>query len=353
VHLSPRRTLATALLCSAVASSLAGCSDDEAPPAPGTPSVQVVYRVDDTSTDSTRVTTQVFQRAGHYRARLRTLEGAPPGGKDLGGVAWDGRRQYLLKADGTAESVQDVAPGFTGADSNLDVALASAVGRGLVRRGGTDTVVGTACTLWLSKEPLDTSTWALPTAQDSTRSCVSADGRLLRDEWTLAGRLVRTRTAVSVGDGPSLDGDRLLGGESPGPLPTTAPLEQVRDVAADQLVQALGIALPTPPPGFALDRSAAVLQQDGVTPTAVEGGVLTFTAGDRLVVLRLERGLGQRLSPPSTGVPVRVGARTGRLDPGLLGLRLAFAAGQGLVVTVTADLPERDLLAWAASLRLP
>jgi len=352
VHPAPLRTLATALLGSAVALSSA-CSDPEPQRDPGRPSQQVVYRVDDTSTDTIRVTTQVHQRDGHYRARLTTLEGAPPGGKSLGGVAWDSRRQYLIRADGAAESVQDVAPGFTGADSNLDVALASAVTHGLVRRAGSDEVAGTACALWLSKEPLDTSTWALPTAIDTTRSCVSADGRLLRDEWTLGGRLVRTRTAVSVGDGPSLEGDRLLGGQSPGPLPTTAPLEQTKEVAAEQLVQALGIPLPQPPTGFRLDRSTAVLQQDRVSPTAVEGGVLTFTSGDALVVLRLERGLGQRLTVRSVGVPVALGGRKGWLDPGLLGLRLSFAGGQGLVVTVTADLPEAELLAWAGSFRLP
>lgn len=346
------RALTTALLCSAVVVS--GCSDPGDRSQPGTTlSHQVVYRVDDTSTANTRVTTQVVQRGGHYRARLRTLEGPPPGSGDLGGVAWDGARQYLLKADGSASSVQAIAPGFTGADSNLDVALAAALTHDRVRRAGTDTVAGLSCTTWLSKEPLDTSTWALPTAADRTESCVSADGLLLRDRWTLAGRLVRTRTAVTVGDGPTLDGAALLGGATPGPLPTTQPLEQVRVLDADQLVEALGIPLPSPPAGFRLDRAAAVLQADQVSPAGVEGGVLTFVSRDRLLVLRLERGLTTRLSVPDRGVPVRLGTGTGRLDFGLLGVKAVRLGGHGLLATVTGDLPEAELLAWAAALQLP
>jgi hypothetical protein len=347
-----RHLVATALLCGAVASLLPGCSASS-PDARPTPSTRVVYRVDDTSTDTARVTTQVIEDGGAYRGRFRTLEGPPPGGNDLGGAAWDGERQYLLRPDGTASSVSDIAPGFTGADSNLDVALAAGETHGLVRRTGTDTVAGTPCTTWVSREPLDTSTWSLPTRADTTTSCVSADGRLLRDAWTLAGRLVRTRTAVSVGEGPSLDGTRLLGGGSPGPLPTTAPLEQVRRLAPDVLVKALGIPLPAAPEGFVLDRAAAVLQADATTPAAVEGGVLTFRSGDRLVVLRLERGLVRRLPVPQRGVRVRAGARDAWLSPGLLGLRLAFGGGNGLVADVTADLTEQELLAWAGAVELP
>jgi hypothetical protein len=80
--------------------------------------------------------------------------------------------------------------------------------------------------------------------------------------------------------------------------------------------------------------------------------VLTWTDGRRLAVLRLERGLGRRLVPPSTGVVVRLDAtRTARLAATSAGLRLTFGAGS-FVVTVTADLPEDALLAWAASLPL-
>lgn len=350
---SPRPVTA-ALLCGAVVSLLTGCSGSgpDETEAPGAPSRQVVYRIDDTSTETTRVTTQVIQQGEPYRGRVRTLEGPPPGGTDLGGVAWDGIRQYLLRPDGSAASVQATAPGFTGADSNLDVSLASALAHGLVRRAGTDIVAGTACVQWLSKEPLDTSTWSLPTRTDTTTTCVDAEGRMLRDAWTLGGRLVRTRTAVSVGEGPSLEGDRLLGG-TPGALPSSAPLEQVRELPAQELVEALGIPLPAAPQGFSLDRAAAVLQADGVNPAGVEGGVLAFRSGDRLVVLRLERGLTRRLTVPPRGVLVRSGSRQARLDPGLLGLRLAFAGGNGLVATVTADLPEQELLSWAGMLELP
>jgi hypothetical protein len=51
-------------------------------------------------------------------------------------------------------------------------------------------------------------------------------------------------------------------------------------------------------------------------------------------------------------VVVRLDAtRTARLAATSAGLRLTFGAGS-FVVTVTADLPEDALLAWAASLPL-
>jgi hypothetical protein len=299
------------------------------------------------------VTTVVIDRDGHYRGRIRTLQGPPPGGADLGGTAWDGDRQYLLTG-GRATGVQDVAPGLIGADSNLDVSLASALAHHVVRRGASSTVAGLPCDLWESKDPLDASSWALPTDTDHTTSCVTADGLLLSESWTLDGRLVRTRTAVSVGPGPSLAGAALLGGRSPGPLPTTPALEEVRRVDATTLTDALGIPLPPPPIGFTLDRTAAVLQRELAGQPSVEGGVFTYVAGERVVELRLERGLGGRtlgLPPDGIAVTLRDG-RPARLTPGLLGLGVTFTAGHGLLVTVTADLREEALLLWVATLQL-
>lgn len=349
-----RRHLTTALLCGAVVVVSGGCSDDPEPQGPA--SYRVVYRVDDTATATARVTTVVVDRAGPYVGRVRTLEGAPPGRKELGGTAWDGERQYVL-GDRSASSVTDVAPGFTGADSNLDVSLASAFAHHLVRRGGTSTVAGRPCEVWQSKDPLDAGTWTLPTEDDHVASCVDEQGLLLSEAWTLDGRLVRTRTAVSVGAGPTLSGTALLGGKPRAGLPTAAGLEEVRRVDAPTLVEALGIPLPEPPIGFTLDRSAAVLQRELGGQPSVEGGVLTYvsTDGQRLVELRLERGLGGRtLTLPTDGVPVSLrDGRTARVEPGLVGIRASFLGGHGLLATVTADLREEALLIWAATLQLP
>lgn len=342
---------ARAVLLVTAGTALAACSSSSTPP-PGPASVRVVYRVEDSAQQPVRVTTVVVEDAPPYRGRTRTLDGPPPGGTDLGGAAYDETHQYLLGANGSVRTARDVAAGFAGTAHHLDVALASAERHRLVRRLGTATVAGRACTTWLSRDPLDSGPFAAATAADSTRSCVAADGLLLRDTWTLHGRLVRTRTAVSVGRGPSLAGSGLLSGHTPAPAPSSGPVEQVKVVTRQVLLTALAVPEPPAPQGLSPDRQAAVIELDPDGQVGAEGGVLTWTDGTRLLVLDLRRGLTHRLVPPTDGVPVRLdGTRSARLTPTSYGLHLTFGAG-AFVVTVSTDLPEDALLAWAASLQL-
>jgi hypothetical protein len=167
----------------------------------------------------------------------------------------------------------------------------------------------------------------------------------------LRGRVVRRRTAVEVGTTAALSGSGWLGGA---PIPTTALApEQVMSVTQARLLTALGVPTPARPLGLAFDRGSAVIQKGLSGQVDVEGGVLAWTDGARLVVLRLERGLTRLLTVPEVGVPVRLSAtRTVRLQPVPTGLQVRFAAGNGLVATVTADVAESDLLAWVAGLDL-
>ena len=343
------RTARAVLLLLAAGTALAACSSGKSP-TPGPSSLRVVYRVEDSAQQPVRVTTLVVDDAPPYRGRTRTLAGPPPGTTELGGTASDEGHQYLLDPDGGVRTVAAVAPGFAGTATGLSVALPAAAQHGLVRSVGTAQVAGRSCTEWLSRDPLDSAPFAAATAGDRTTSCVDADGLLLRDAWTLQGRLVRTRTAVSIGRGPSLAGTGLLSGRSPTPAPTAAAGEQVKVVSRAVLLQALAVPEPPVPQGLSPDRDAAVLQLDPDGRPGVEGGVLTWTDGRRLAVLRLERGLTHRIAPPTTGVLVHPeGSRTARLTATSIGLRLTFGQGS-FVVTITADVPEADLLAWAASL---
>jgi hypothetical protein len=346
------RTAWAVLPLLAAGAALAACSSSDGAPAPGPSSLRVVYRVEDSAQQPVRVTTVVVDSTPPYRGRSRTLGGPPPGSTDLGGVAWDEGHQYLLDPGGGVRTIQVVAPGFAGTSTGLGVALPAAQSHGLVRSGGTARVAGRTCTEWVSRGPLDSDPFAPATASDRTTSCVDAEGLLLRETWTLHGRVVRTRTAVSVGRGPPLAGSGLLSGRTPAPAPTSAAAEQVRVVGRTVLLQALAVPEPPAPQGLSPDRDAAVLQLDPDGRPGVEGGVLTWSDGHRLAVLRLERGLTHRLTAPVTGVVVHLdGARTARLTATAVGLRLTFGAGS-FVVTATADLPESTLLAWAASLPL-
>lgn len=337
------------MLLMAAGAALAACSSSS--PAPkGPASLRVVYRVEDRTSQPVRVTTVVVDDAPPYRGRSRTLEGPPPGTTDLGGTAADEGHAYLLDADGRVRTVAAVAPGFSATGSGLAVALPAAQRHGLVRSTGSATVAGHSCTEWLSRDPLDSGPFAAASATDRTTSCVDADGLLLRDAWTLHGQVVRTRTAVSVGRGPSLAGSALLSGRTPAPAPSAGPGEQVKVVPRTVLLQALAVPEPLAPQGLSPDRDAAVLQLDPDGRPGVEGGVLTWTDGRRLAVLRLERGLTHEIAPPSTGVLVHLDtSRTARLTATSVGLRVTFGQGS-FVVTVTADLPEDEFLPWAAAL---
>jgi hypothetical protein len=304
-----------------------------------------VYDVVDSSQSPALRTTVTVDVDHPYTSRTVT-EGS-------GGYATDGRQAYVIQPDGTVSTVAPVPPTFPSGALHLDVARASAPRHPRATQAGGDTVAGRPCELWRSKDPLDAEPIAPADSGSSTVSCVDADGRLLRDAWTLHGKVVRTRTATKVGAGPSLSGSALLAGRTPSPAPSIGTAEGVKVVPRDVLLQALGIAEPSAPAGLPADRDAATIVRDGTGQVTAEGGVLTWAdCCRRLVVLQLERGLTHRLTVPDVGVPVTLGpGRPAHLEPVGLGLRLVFGVGH-FVVTITADLPEDELLAWASGLQL-
>lgn len=330
---------------------VAGCSGSGSQPSSSPEGWRIVYRVDDSAGPTPRVTTQVVEVLPPYGARSVTYQGAPPGGASLGGAAWTEGHQYLVDPGGSTREVATVAPGFAGPDTHLDVALAAALRHGLVRRGASATVAGTACTEWVSRAPLDSGELALPVADERTTSCVDDRGRLLRDSWVLSGKVVRARTAVSVGS--------PRGGALAGATPTPAPAAElpvlVKDVTAAALATALGIAVPAGPTGLRADGAAALLERslaDGTGRPLREGGAFVWRDARRMVTLQVQRGLLQPETPPTTGIPVRLpSGLAARLTPVANGLQLRLLTPTGLSVTALGDLPEDELLAWLGSVR--
>lgn len=321
---------------------------------------RVVYRVEDRSRSPIRLTTQVLDVARPHTARLVTREGPPPGTSSLGGLAWEVGRQYLIEPGGGVRVIQEVPPGFAGVDAHLDVALPTALRAGLVQRDGAAEVAGRSCTTWLSKEPLDSAAFSPPTPTDRAVSCVDDAGRILSERWTLRGSLARVRTAISLGVGPSLAGPALFAGMTPVPLPSEASTGSVKAVPPERLAEALGIPIPAAPPGLAPDRSAALIDVDRAGPATQivrEGAAFSWTGDRRLVVLLVKRGLTTPMVPPSGGIEVPLsltsaGTDSARLTPVLSGLKVELLTSRGLFVTVTANLPEQELLTWVRSLKL-
>lgn len=310
-----------------------------------TASQRVVYRVVD---GGGLVSTTTVDLAPPYRARTVTRDAR---GVVTGGFAWDQKGLYTITTTGTAQT-SAVAPGFPGPFSGLAVSLPVAAAQHLVARAGTSTVLGRTCTRWLSAEPLDGAPFAPATRADRTTSCVGSDGLVLSETWHAAGRLVRTRTATSVGGGPSLDGSALYGG-TPTPLPASGGGLVVREAPRAELLRLMEVPAPPDPAGFRPDAAAAVLERDTAgSGFTREASVLTWRRDDDLVVLRVERDLSGSSKGTVRGATVDLGLLgTGHLEPVLPGLRVVVDGPNGLRAIVTADLPQDELLTWVRLLR--
>jgi hypothetical protein len=139
-------------------------------------------------------------------------------------------------------------------------------------------------------------------------------------------------------------------------VPTELAIRRVRPTPAAELARVLQIPLPAAPLGLDGGPSASELVltgSGGVPQPETEAAVLTWTSSQHLVVLRLSRELLRPTRPPTEGRPIRVGALgRGRLQPVFNGLRVQLLGPRGLLMTVTADLSERDLLSWIGGLSL-
>lgn len=317
-------------------------------------SQRIVYLVVDTAGSSPLTTTAVTDVASPYRGRTVTHQGSSIHGPLGGGFVWDERGVYTIKPDGSTTQNEYIAPGFPGPFSRLDLALPVALRQHLVASLGPGMVGKRSCTRWVSQLPLDGAPLSPATGGDRTESCVDPAGQLLSETWQVGGKVVRTRTAQSLGPGPSLVGKALFLGRQPTSLPTQRSAFVVHRSSAKELTTLMQVPAPKGPPGLTADQAVAVLDVDSSRQGfAREAAVLTWVGPSQLAVLRIERDLEQVGAVAPRGAPVDVGTLgSGRLEPVLAGLRVTVDGPRGLRLIATADLPESILLAWLRSLSL-
>lgn len=344
---------ATAACSGGHAHPSASASATTHPPAAQSGSQRFVYDVVDSSSGTAHETTTVVDVADPYVARVVNRAGPPPGGAVLGGSAWGRSGLLTLSADGTARQAQQVAPGFTGGDVRLDVALPLAARLGWVHRLPGLTVPGQSCTGWESGPPLDSGAIAPPTATERTDSCVDATGRIVSDRWTHNGRLLRTRRLVSRGGGPRLSADGLDPGVTPAPLPEGTSTQLVRPVDPSKLAGLMGVALPLAPAGLALDRSTALASVLPDGSAQQEGASFTYLGGGHLTVVTFVRFLEGAARPPTRGQVLRLPRATGRIAPVVEGIQVDLVTRTGLALTVQTDLTVDALRRWLDALVLP
>jgi hypothetical protein len=278
-----------------------------------------------------------------YRARTQVFAGDRP----TGGFVWTESAVFTIKAAEVQRS-QDVPPSQPGPDSGLDVALPLALQQGLVRLEGPASYAGRTCTWWLSRHPLESGAFELPTDADRVRTCVTGDGLVLAQLWRIAGKDVVSREAVSVEQARSLTDEELFGGEAPG-----GGLGLLRVRALDEPADPPLAMIAKAPAGFAFDRGAVTAQLDGPDGQAsAVSDVAVYLRGGRLAVLQETQPQGRPAQLPDRGESVDLGALgTGRLEPWYGGLRLSWVMPRSVLVTLAGPLTRDEVLRWARSLQ--
>lgn len=255
-------------------------------------SYRVTYESVEPSTGS--VQTVVVEVDRPYRARSRVYAGDAL----IGGNIWTESGVYVVAADGRATMVQPALPGRPGPDVRLEVMVPEALMAGDVEEVGVGDVAGIPCVEYRSEGPLDVELPQPATREDSTVTCIDHLGRILREEWQIAGETIRRRTATEVAADVELTDLELFGGPPPGPPALT--LLELRPVSlpGDPV-----LAVVFPDRLFGLPRDLVVESRDvqppgPATPTRVSQRA-TYTDGSRLVVLTQSRAL----TGPEPGLP--------------------------------------------------
>jgi hypothetical protein len=266
---------------------------------------------------------------------------------------------FLVKDSSGTPLLQTVSgrqPGSPNADPSLTGELEQAVDRGLASVAGTRVVAGTPCQDFAFLEPVAGVIKPL-TGSDRDLICLDPRGLVLREEWTLDGRVVQRKEAVEVDVRPTADElDRAFDTSGAIPPPGTAapeavPRSEVAGFFPDppapvgfQLAAVSGFRLPAP-------------QQLGSGPVALlyASTVWAFSRGADAITV--EAGSSTDDAVPwadqdrTRTVPLPAGKATSVLRSDGPELRIDLGARRWLRVRGTGSLD--DLVSYARQLRRP
>jgi hypothetical protein len=339
-------TLGAALALATVVAACGHASGGALRPAAPAPAFRIVYRIEQPNA-ATRWGELVAERP--FRVRAGTYDHRPRlGERPDGGTLTTVDGLFQLRPEGVQEiSGRQPAPG-TG-DQWLAAQLDDAVDRSLARRVGTATIVGRECTDYRFAEPP-----VGPIAElgegDHDDLCLTADGLLLREVWTLKGRVIQRRTAVEV-DTSGRGLDDLLDVSTAAAAPPSGPIAAPTDAGASFLPD------PSAPTGYSrAARDAFALRQPGDQGpvTLYTSTVWAFTRGADLVTVeagdsRASGKLPWLDSDPSRRVrlPIGDGVTVIRND----GAEVRVDLGSDRWVRVRGTIPLAALVRYARTLR--
>ena len=258
---------------------------------------------------------------------------------------------YDVKEGGGLVLVGGRQPGPPSGDQDLLTELPDLLSRGLAAdEDRSATVAGRSCHVYRLFEPPSGPIKPLAGPGNHDDLCIDGDGLVLGEQWTLNGRLVLTRRALTVAlSAPAMPS--VSGAATP---PTGTPTPLAYPTAGTDSF----LAAPPAPPGFAPRPTVRFIEPSPQTPQAIlaESTVWSFADGAASVTVEAGREPPGQL-PWQPGDTVTRSARLAGLGPATSALRSDGAevrvdVGNGEWVRVHGTVPVSALVGYAGRLRL-
>jgi hypothetical protein len=307
------RRLGTLALLGFVACSDGGGSGKPAagkvdpPSIPRAAAFRVVYKVNDTVSDTPQVSTDVIQVALPWNGLLEHREGNPPGGPVVSSNVQNQRFTFNTAQGSTGFATRRIPGPLTTAPS--PEVLEAAAQAGLIDRGGEATVAGESCTRWTYNAV--NKVLARASSEEGVESCITKDGIPLREAITLRGRLVRVSEATQVDRNPPVTPETFLTNRDPAAEGDKGLLETEQQITEERQ-SGKDIVKAAAPEGFQTTRQVKVLRQPGPSRPSSPAAIWSPPSRSRWA---LRRGRPRRARPWSSAASGAAGSSTGRAGP--------------------------------------
>jgi hypothetical protein len=298
---------------------------------------RILYRVQQSAAPPTTVVWEILSARRPFDIRKVTFSQRPtPGDRPTGGTLTDVDHLYVVRPDGI-HAVSGRQPALGTADQALAPVMQAAVDRGLAKAGDARTVAGRRCRDYRFLEPPAGPIKSLR-GSDNDQICLDADGLVLREAYTLKGKLVMLREAQEVTiDPPGLDAELDVSAVSPSTDANAPSAEQLDDPSAAAGVPAPAGFSPPAVVSFALPSPPGT----GGPPLLYQSTVWAFTRGADLITV--EAGGGGAVpwvdTDPSQAVSLPVGPAESVIRSDGAELRVDLGGGRWLRVRGTVS-PE-------------
>lgn len=180
-------------------------------------SYRIEYRVETYAGGDDVVSTEVLEVERPFLSRVELRRGPPPGDHLLSSRTASFARFRI--SSGEQSSVLAVPPALAASDLRVDVALPTAVDRGLVEVREQREVAGRRCQIHRAGGPASTGELIPRGAVEGEYAdlCVDAAGLLLEELWVQDGEVLRRRVAVEAELAPTFSRDHFTVG-APDPI---------------------------------------------------------------------------------------------------------------------------------------